>query len=280
MTAVAEQSGSGIQFLVSAIWPRNDLSRCWIVTYKVFYDASGSETDASGVLALCCYAAPAAKWLRFDDDWKAMLDEERIPALHMKTLIDDLKKAHPDDDPHVRAEALFSRAIRVMKNRHLNKMLSISVDLAAYQEVNREYMLNELYGKGYSFVAAVCMREAQEWVIAKHRTDPILHVFECGDNGQEEFRDALPLWPEYSHAFLPKYDERTGLRVRPFEALDYLGWEIRRALVDHAVGKRARPRMHEIHRLLKTNDHHYTAPELRAVCETFGVARRTSTGSV
>lgn len=282
MTAIRSRGVySALRHLAAAIWSTHDPARCWMVTYRVYYDASGAETDATGTMVVYGLIASERQWLRFESQWEAFLRAEGLKALHMKDVFADLKTRHPNEADNVigaRADALYARAMNVI-TPCVRKSFSLSLQVADYQALDREFMLTESYGKGYAFTATLCMQQVQEWRRVRRPHAPIAHIVEAGDNGQEAFIEVIPAMARrgYTCAVVPKVDPVTRLRTRAFEAADYLAWETRRIHHASAAGQRLRPLAHVVNRVLPFNDRVFKLPGLRRLCEVNGVPRRTPT---
>lgn len=249
-----------------------------MVTYRAYYDASGSETDKTGVVVVYALIASENRWRRFEQGWEELLRGAGLSALHMKSVFADLKRLHPGEDDkaiQTRLDALLDGALAAL-HPWVRKSFSMSLSLDDYRTMNREYPLAESFGNGYAFAAVACVRRVQEWRRRQRPHAPILHIFEAGDNGQDFLLAAMPKLAKlgYTYAVVPKCDPETDVRVREFEATDYLAWETRRIHHAIAAGQRLRQRAHTVNSVLKFNDLIFNGTALRRVCETLGIPRR------
>lgn len=230
--------------------------------YTAYYDASGSQRDPSGPMVAVGLVARKSRWTRFEREWGAMLKEHRIPKLHMKELYTGKPPYASLKGNPVRTRQLLERAASITA-RAVNKPFSISLDLAGYREVNREYRLKEADGGPYAFVTVMCLSVLDMWLKRRHPHQPVEHIVEDGDIGQGDLVRILRK-ADFAVSIKPKKKPQSGYS-RPFEASDFVAWESRRIL---AAGKgyRLRPSAHALHRLITFNDKHFNADALRRMC--------------
>lgn len=199
--------------------------------YWAYYDTSGAQSDTSeSTIVVMCLVSTAEKWREFEKQWDAALNEFDVPHFHMKEYA-HFRGPFEEwrEDPQRRA-ALVERLIHIIKNG-VDKGLYHSMLLADFEHTNKRYRLAESYARGtrdagaYALLNLATKGEVDAWVCERSIAG-VHHFFERGDAGQR----ALQAFMDGSFAFVPKVDSRTGRRVRPFEAADFLAYEFRKVL--------------------------------------------------
>jgi hypothetical protein len=156
-----------------------------------------------------------------------------------------------------------------------HKTFTVGVDLAGFRRADRMYRVSEYWSKGlpnsaiggaYSFAAGQCVGVLLKWL---HRTHPVerhYHVFEKGDTGQGAFRDVLDRY-DISAEFLRKENKLTGEWIQPFQAIDWIAWEIRRLYGAYQERRRVvRPSMRVLRKQLPLRDLLFTESGLLQMC--------------
>lgn len=220
---------------LGTIWGAHDPVECWFVTFKTFYDASGTQNDGSDTLMLVGLVATERKWLRFEEQWQEALEWAGIPYFRMV----EFHHAHGAFEgwhgKHDKRAHLLGRLIEVLK-LNINKMFAVGVDLGAFNRVNNEYALAEAFGSGmpdsgaFAYVAGNTKALITEWMAEKHPHENILHVFEAGDAGRGAFETFVQQneWGSARNVSFLSKQNADGSYVRPFEGADLAAWEYRK----------------------------------------------------
>jgi hypothetical protein len=241
-----------------------------VSAFTGFYDASGAQTDRDGYLVAVVLPGTERSWLRFEPEWKKdVLEAGEIPYLHMNEFI-------PCEPPHFshlrergegKKNAILTAAAKVTK-RGCNKAFAVAVDVAAYREADARYGLSALWQGAYGFATGLSMGMMLKWLQRKHQPYRVHHMFEQGDNGQEQFLKILDekLFP---YTPLPKVDKESGEWLPSFQAADYVAWEVRR--LHQNVEKKApiRPAIHMLNRHVPLKDWFFSRENLFRVCEAY-----------
>ena len=267
---------SPIQRLGGVIWGNHDPAHCWLAMLT-YYDASGTQKDKGGALVVVGLASTENKWRRFEREWNALLGEYGVSVFHMTAYThstDDFESWKGDGE---RRAQFLERALKITK-RNTHKLFVVGVMMDGYRAVDRDYTLSEAWGSNqpdagaFALAAHHCRAMVEEWIRKRHPGRAIHHVFEAGDRGRGAFEAGLVKWDQRAAAgvtFLPKVDPMTGQRVRPFECVDLIAWEYRNLYTayDSTGGFPQRRSLHEIAKLIPTEEGYFTEDMLRAMCE-------------
>ena len=225
---------------------------------RAYYDAAGSEDDGGGALTVVGLLSTEKKWLRFEQDWNRVLRDFGVPYFHMKEFAPSTGPFEKwKDDPHRRADFLL-KLIAVTKRR-TNKTFVSVVELAGYNEANLEYRLKESFGGAYGLACYTCLRQVDTFLERRYPHNMVLHIPEKGDRGQGPF--LMLIGKEQTRGEVTpkrKGESVTGLPVSPFQACDFIAWEVRRNVIDN-LGDRAtevRRSLAEIVRQLPGTERH------------------------
>ena len=206
-----------------SVWMTHDPARHWMLVFKAYHDASGSQGDRKGVLVVVGVLATEQKHIRFEREWREALRDAGVDSFHMKSFaafrspFEDFR----NDEP--RRIALLKSLIRVIK-RNANKGFSVALDLAAFQEVANLYKIARPLNRAYPLAAAVCQDVIDVWLKRKHPGCGIQHIIEAGDTGQGAYVH-LARNVGKPVTVMPKIDPVSGERLAQFEAADLLAWE-------------------------------------------------------
>lgn len=233
-----------------------------MVAWNVYYDASRTQRDPTGVIMAAGLASTERKWLRFEREWKAdLLQRHRIPYLHMKEFFIG------EQFKHIKGKELevLTDAAQIIKRRvHLS--YTIGLLLEDFRVIDRTYMMTEAFRGPYAFVAGLCRDRMGTWLKEKHGNPPALHDMESGDVGQGALFNAVRKDPHLSFTVRDKVDLATGEWFVPFQASDFLAWVVRRVFEDHFAKKRLSPIAHMVARLLPMKNLIFNRDGLLAYC--------------
>jgi len=194
--------------------------------FSAYFDASGTKKEQR-VLTVAGFVGRILKWVRFNDEWSAILASENVTAMHMTDFASsqgEYVSWKRQTERRRRFIFLLSECIK----RHTNKGFASSVILSDYREVNTKFMLSEGVGTPYTLCARACLGALAQWARKKRvKNDEIIVAFEKGDQDQGE---------------LVKMARSDGFKVIPlsktdaqaFQAGDMVAWKTR-IVVQNAI---------------------------------------------
>lgn len=194
------------------------------ILHAAYYDASG-EADGYPVMTVGGAVAPVKKWERFQRDWLRVLKDDHVNEFHATDFAASRGEFvdWKDDKPR-RSKFLFNLG-QVIKN-NVNKLFMVNVEIQAWNEVNREYMLQEVFQGPYALAGYTAIRQLLKWAHGKNVSIPRLKViFEDGDEGWHGLK------------ILAKRSNVEPLRLSksiavPCQAADMIAWKSRIAFTN------------------------------------------------
>lgn len=249
--------------------------------FTSYFDAAGGADYRFTVVS--GYVATFAKWDRFEADWKILLANSGLAYFTMKQCAHwDGEFAGWNRDEYRRARFL-SNAVEIISD---NVMASIAcvVDWNVYEEINKQYKLNEVFGHPYALAGRDCVAKANNTVIqANGIPGQLEYVFENGDQGKGHLIRVMEKSLGRIPMFKPSRDQlnkKTGIlekAVIPLQAADFAAYELRKAYHSDPLEKWLPERhRHSIQRLAIIPGEwvQYRSVDLAEICETAGVPKR------
>jgi hypothetical protein len=136
--------------------------------FAAYLDASGKHDASYRMLTVAGMPGPVKKWTRFEEQWESTLNDEGITMFHMTDFASskkEFKSWKGDGDRRLR---FVQRLTGVIKN-NASKLIAASVDLEAWDALNRRYLLKEVYGSPYALCGLTAIGIVNKW--AKRKTD-------------------------------------------------------------------------------------------------------------
>lgn len=221
---------SQVQHLAWALWLNHSPQRSWLTMLAAYFDASGDQYGGQP-LVVAGLASTEGKWLHFERQWRSMLREFRVPYLHMREYAHSVGPYRLwKDDPATRRHFL-ARATDVI-GRHVKHVSTLYVDPKDFREVDEQYELGEFYSGAYPIAAGGCAIKVKEWKGRRYKEQPIHYVFEAGDAGQDRLARLLPHYG-MDVTIRRKQDQETGTYFTPFQAADFVAYEVARRWAGH-----------------------------------------------
>ena len=225
-TEAGNSAYSIFKYIGDAVWSGVPLKDTYFVILRAYYDASSQETVESKPLVMASLVSTQEGWCEFERGWNRVLDLFGVPYLHMKEYAHStnvFSEWRGNDDKRAQfLSALIDVIDRAVIRAHIFTILPRD-----FNTVNRVYSLsNESWPSAYPLVFLMASHMAERWMM-EYRPDARLgHFVEKGDAGQgalKQFVDQADINSPVTIA--TKYNERTGDRVRPFEACDFVAYE-------------------------------------------------------
>jgi hypothetical protein len=189
--------------------------------YSGYFDASypGSLAVAHPVITVAGAIAPVKKWVRFERDWNAVLQQEKVTGFHA-TDFSASKGEYKEWRRDKPRRTNFMRQLNAIIKANINRFFMVSVELQAWEEVNSEYLLTETFHSPYAMAGFTALVQARKWAKGKKIKTPIEYIFEDGDDGWMGLR-TLANKHHFEPIALPKS------KAIPCQVGDLLAWKNR-----------------------------------------------------
>ena len=199
-----------------------------------YYDDTGKPELP--VVSLFGFVASAEQWLRFDNDWRAVLalPQFQLPYFHMRE-IRQARRAknaafHKFEDNDSLRRDLFERLQRVIRVR-VEQAFSAVVLMDDYRRLNSEFEIEEQIGTPAAAATAVAIGKFLKWREHIHPDKPFKVV--C-DQGMDEWGKLdQTVYSEWGFRLVPGIVKE----VPGLQASDFAAWELQRVLSDISIGK-------------------------------------------
>lgn len=225
MSAVNECS-SHVAFMGRARWLGASRRRWHFGMYATYYDASGA--DSQPMVTTVGLFATVDRWERLEQEWKDALTRARIPYVHIQDFVHrNPPYAHFKEDEDLRVEFIRT-ANNLLADGNL-RVIAMSVAPEDFRTVNKTYKLVESFGGPWGLCTCMCATAADiDWRAHVEPDALIAHVHERGERGGRVV-DILAE-ANIDLQFRDKVDPHTKEWFVPFQAADFVAWEIRKAM--------------------------------------------------
>jgi hypothetical protein len=209
-----------------------------VAMFSAYFDASGHPSNQK-VLTVAGFVSTVKKWKRFEVEWNAILQLEGINEFHMTDFVSSQGEfANGWKGESTRRRNLIESLSACLK-KNVNKSFRTTLILSGYEEVNRDYMFEEHFGRPYAFCCMVNVFSLRRWAERKDSRRNLLYFFEDGDKDKGNFEKLHKAAYKVNPQFL---DKSEGI---PFQAADFAGWKIRTSVQeslkkDHTLAKGVR----------------------------------------
>lgn len=222
---------SSLRHIAWSVWLNHDPDTSYMLIARPFGVLSTTEHtayfDASGVkdqaaFFVSGFVASERQWLRFEEQWQALLDASHIKKpFHTTDYVsaEQPKYRQFKDKPELRAR--FERkAIRII-HENTRTAFSIGLDPRALVKVARHYDVTDVYRTPFNLCAGNVIVKALEWM-ARHtsgrgRVERLKFVFEDGDQDKGAFMDLV----KKVSGHIPLFDTKENPAFAP---ADILAW--------------------------------------------------------
>ncbi len=221
---------SPIQHLALAVFLNHDPARTYMAMFTAYFDASG-HPDATGEahsLFVSGFVASVEKWLRFETEWKALLNRFGITSPFHMTDFEARQGQYKGLTAEDR-EAFRAEAIHIITS-NTNKAFSVGVVVPALRRLFEEYEVPEsaVFPRNpYPWCAMRVSGLVRKWMRNRLKagtikpTDNMEFVFQQGDKHRGEFEK----FSRRVYRYVPLFKGSSDFV--PFQACDYLAWEHR-----------------------------------------------------
>lgn len=201
---------------------------------KAYFDDSKHTNE---LLTVGGYLSDVESWGRFETEWKQILDQAKVPYLHMKEFWhkDGIYK-HIKDLPAAE-ESFFRKLVQAIKG-HTKFCTQTTVLLDDLKRFNSDHDL-ELSAPALCVYG--CLR-ALQWAFPRGEIEAIFDKFEAASPAIDLAKDYLqsdvsaqPQPGDRENPFLSIYSlekQDSWRNILPLQAADWLSWEMRKTCID------------------------------------------------
>jgi hypothetical protein len=197
----------------------------WMALFT-YLDAGGTKDHPA--IGVAGFIAREDRWLAFDREWVAALQEFGVSELHMKHFTAFRGEFQGWDKDEPKRRRFIARVAGVIKT-FTDAQIGRVIFTKDYEDVNHAMCLREALGGPYAITALWAMFAARSWRDAHHAGEPMAFFIERGDNDQGELFDVLRRL-KFDEAATPlnKRTVKNGVTtyVYPFQACDFLAYEM------------------------------------------------------
>lgn len=185
--------------------------------YAAYFDASGKH-EGYRVLTIAGAVSPLKKWSRFEKQWNKVLLDEGVTEFHATDFAAGQGEYRDWKGDKVRRKEFLERLVAIIR-ANVNKLFSVSVELAAWDKINSEYCFAEHFYSPYSLAGFAVIDQTLRWAKNK-KLKPPEFIFEDGDDGWSGLLE-LCKWDPITPIRLPK------AKAVPCQVGDMLAWKSR-----------------------------------------------------
>ncbi len=185
-----------------------------------YFDASGKQ-EGYDFLTVAGAASPIKKWARFEKQWSQVLKDEGVSEFHATDFAASEGEYKDWKGDSLRRSAFLRRLMVIIKG-NVNKLFMVTVEMPAWKEVNKEYLLAETVHSPYALAGFTVAAQARKWAMRKRLTPLSFKVFfEDGDEGWGGLKQLCQTYCNFEPIRIPK---KEGV---PFQIGDLLAWKTR-----------------------------------------------------
>jgi hypothetical protein len=204
----------------------------------LYCDASGGSDQPAMMVA--GYVSTIGAWESFDTNWRLALAKYGLPYFHMKEFAHFHGPFEGWEAKEGTRRNLLSDLARIIHN-HVLFGIACGVKHGAFERVNQEYRLAEVFGCEYALCGRDCVAQASKRLVGLgYEGQPIRYIFDDGDKGKGDLIDVLERDKKATPIFEPslpgKRENHPGLT--PLQSADFAAYELLKAVKD---GKQQSP---------------------------------------
>lgn len=190
--------------------------------YASYFDASrhGTSTEPHPVLTVAGAVAPVKKWTRFEGDWQQVLRSEGVTEFHATDFAASRGQYKGWKGDKDRRANFLSRLGGIIK-RDVNRLFLVSVEIDAWNEVNRQFLLEENFYSPFALAGFSVLLQLRKWGKGKNIPERnIQAIFEEGDPGWGGLKKLCA-----AHSLDPI--ELSKPKAVPCQVGDFVAWKMR-----------------------------------------------------
>jgi hypothetical protein len=248
-----------------------------VMICAAYFDASGKQSGYR-FLTVAGASSPIEKWTLFEKLWLSALRDEGVTEFHATDFAASQGEYKDWKGDRPRRSAFIKRLAQIIQ-KNVNKLHIVTVEMAVWDEVDREYMLSEHFHSPYALAGFTATNEALRWGMRK-KVLPLEVFFEDGDEGWGGLKQLCEKYNRFEPIRLPKRE------AVPFQVGDFFAWKTRITAQNATKifdNLKAGDTLRELRRELKSlervmvcpgDNGLYTRRNLVKNCQTFKVPKR------
>lgn len=232
---------SPLRQLALSIWLNHKPSERYMAMFTAYFDSSGKESSTT--MSIGGFVSDMAKWLRFEKEWYALLDEHGIEnPFHMTDFM--AAKSDKYRPWKGRWNDFLTPALYLIKRR-INKSFAYVVSLDAVARMHREFVIPSTHylatdiRRPLALCGMATIHKVISWANAKSEEgldiDDLRIVFDRGD----EHRGALAAAIRKEYHIEPTFESKE--KLPPLQAADIVAWYMAKGLRDLHRGRHTPP---------------------------------------
>jgi hypothetical protein len=223
--AGASLSGALLLAYLAAV-PR---ARRLLLILAGYFDESGTH-DKAEAITVAGYLSTPERWEAFEREWKAALEEFRIPFFHMADFCNGAS-SYRDWGPELKLER-FDRLVKII-NAHVLMSVGYTILVSRYRALFSP-KARRAGGGAYGLVANCCFIDVAEYCRENHPYAWVRYFFESGAAGAGEIlknfqlNARIPQQKEYYRTLALSFEDKRSFCQ--LQAADILAYELYRHL--------------------------------------------------
>src|ERR1700752_3467846 len=146
-----------------------------------YFDASGKQ-EGYHFVTISGAASPIKKWIRFEKQWTQALKKEGVSEFHATDFAASQGEYKDWKGDRARRSEFVKCLMNIIKE-NANKLFMVTVEMSAWKEVNREFLLAETLYSPYALAGFTVTNQAMRWAMRKKADSRFKGFFEDGDEG-------------------------------------------------------------------------------------------------
>lgn len=148
--------------------------------FTPYFDCSRSG-QGGGSVVVGGWLSTGEAWLKFEQEWRAVLSEFEAPYFHMKEFAHSRGAFENGWKDEREKRKRFMESLVKVINVNVIAGFGCLMNCSDFQEVDREYRVREHFGNEYAILGRICAAHVKAW-LGSHRYEmPTEYVFEDGD---------------------------------------------------------------------------------------------------
>lgn len=254
--------------------------------YVAYLDRSADpDSEAGGGTVVAGFASSVEEWALWEEDWKAVLAEFRVPYFHMKEF-NSLSSTGPFSGEEWRDETHrrnFIARLVISIRKWARVSVADHMEHQMYRDANILCEVDDVFN-AYAECGRNCTLQVREFIRTKLQSSlPISYVFDKGDQGRGMLTSLMERCDLPAPVFKrsrpdPKRPEldMDDPPMIPLQAADLLAWELRRWKNDYRDGERMRKSMRAFLGMENVIWKECTYTDMARVIHSIGIPRRGS----
>lgn len=197
---------------------------------SVYLDRSAD----TGITVVAGYVSTREHWQNFQEEWLRWLSrpEYQVPYFHMREFAFSVGAYKDGWRGQHRKRREFLQGLIGITERNTFHSFAASVRSDDFRRFTKIRHMERLFGNEFTLCARACGRDVRKWASVNFPVSPIEYVFEGGDEGKGKLIEIMERDGFGTPIFKPRRPSPADPQgiFTPFQAADFVAWEVRRAL--------------------------------------------------